>query len=114
MLQLLKFQAVEIPLFLIQFVDRQNKVSWLLDTTVSDITFLKFCFFGSRESKLTHLLQDSLGWGTKTSIIAAVSPAACNTEETLSTLNYVCRAKNITNQPEINQKLMKKALIKVG
>lgn len=60
------------------------------------------------------MLQDSLGGRTKTSIIATISPAACNVEETLSTLDYACRAKNITNRPEINQKLTKKALIKVG
>ncbi|XP_013790092.1 kinesin-like protein KIF11, partial [Limulus polyphemus] len=65
-----------------------------------------------RESKLTRLLQDSLGGRTKTSIIATISPALCNVEETLSTLDYACRAKNITNRPEINQKLTKKALIK--
>ena len=66
-----------------------------------------------RESKLTRILQDSLGGRTKTSIIATVSPAVCNIEETLSTLDYAHRAKNITNRPEINQKLSKKALIKV-
>ncbi|XP_047128856.1 kinesin-like protein KIF11-B isoform X1 [Hydra vulgaris] len=65
-----------------------------------------------RESKLTRLLKDSLGGRTKTSIIATISPAACNLEETLSTLDYAQRAKNITNKPEINQKLTKKALIK--
>lgn len=113
MLQLLKFQAVEVPLLLIQLVDRQNTVTWLLDITGNDITFF-FVLFFSRESKLTRLLQDSLGGRTKTSIIATISPAACNSEETLSTLDYACRAKNITNRPEINQKLTKKALIKVG
>nr|XP_054765646.1 kinesin-like protein KIF11 [Lytechinus pictus] len=65
-----------------------------------------------RESKLTRLLQDSLGGRTKTSIIATVSPASINVEETLSTLDYAHRAKNITNRPEINQKLTKKALLK--
>lgn len=65
-----------------------------------------------RESKLTRLLQDSLGGKTKTSIIATISPAACNLEETLSTLDYAHRAKNIQNKPEINQKLTKKALLK--
>ncbi|XP_065071676.1 kinesin-like protein KIF11 [Rhopilema esculentum] len=65
-----------------------------------------------RESKLTRVLQDSLGGRTKTSIIATVSPAAVNLEETLSTLDYAYRAKNILNKPEINQKLTKKALIK--
>ncbi|XP_033632588.1 kinesin-like protein KIF11-B [Asterias rubens] len=65
-----------------------------------------------RESKLTRLLQDSLGGRTKTSIIATISPSVCNVEETLSTLDYAHRAKNITNRPEINQKLTKRALIK--
>jgi kinesin family protein 11 len=101
-------------LFLIRFVESPNTVSWLLYTPVKDITFFKFCFSGSRESKLTRLLQDSLGGRTKTSIIATISPAACNAEETLSTLDYACRAKNITNRPEINQKLTKKTLIKAG
>ena len=66
-----------------------------------------------RESKLTRILQDSLGGRTKTSIIATISPAQCNLDETLSTLDYAHRAKNITNRPEVNQKLSKKALIKV-
>lgn len=66
-----------------------------------------------RESKLTRILQDSLGGRTKTSIVATISPAHCNLEETLSTLDYAHRAKNITNRPEINQRLTKKALIKV-
>ncbi|XP_038620543.1 kinesin-like protein KIF11 [Tachyglossus aculeatus] len=65
-----------------------------------------------RESKLTRILQDSLGGRTKTSIIATISPASLNLEETLSTLEYAHRAKNIMNKPEINQKLTKKALIK--
>ncbi|CAK9300338.1 unnamed protein product [Gordionus sp. m RMFG-2023] len=65
-----------------------------------------------RESKLTRILQDSLGGRTKTSIIATISPASINLEETLSTLDYAHRAKNITNRPEINQKLSKKALLK--
>ncbi|XP_011640867.1 kinesin-like protein Klp61F [Pogonomyrmex barbatus] len=65
-----------------------------------------------RESKLTRLLQESLGGRTKTSIIATVSSASINLEETLSTLDYAHRAKNITNRPEINQKLSKKALLK--
>ncbi|XP_075072250.1 kinesin-like protein KIF11 [Mixophyes fleayi] len=65
-----------------------------------------------RESKLTRILQDSLGGRTKTSIIATVSPASINLEETVSTLEYANRAKNIMNKPEVNQKLTKRALIK--
>eukprot|EP00064_Thunnus_orientalis_P022887 superscaffoldBa00008134_g23108 len=65
-----------------------------------------------RESKLTRILQDSLGGRTKTSIIATVSPSSSNLEETLSTLEYASRAKNIMNKPEVNQKLTKRTLIK--
>ncbi|MCJ1285955.1 kinesin motor protein cin8 [Xylographa opegraphella] len=65
-----------------------------------------------RESKLTRLLQDSLGGRTKTCIIATVSPAKSNLEETISTLDYAFRAKNIRNKPQINQMISKKTLLK--
>lgn len=65
-----------------------------------------------RESKLTRLLQESLGGRTKTSIIATVSPGHKDLEETLSTLDYAHRAKNIQNKPEINQRLTKKVVLK--
>ncbi|XWS53207.1 hypothetical protein CRYUN_Cryun11dG0138300 [Craigia yunnanensis] len=65
-----------------------------------------------RDSKLTRLLRDSLGGKTKTCIIATISPAIHCLEETLSTLDYAHRAKNIKNKPEINQKMMKSAVIK--
>jgi len=64
-----------------------------------------------RESKLTRLLQDSLGGATKTSIIATISPGQNNLEESLNTLDYAMRSKNIHNKPKVNQKLTKKALI---
>lgn len=65
-----------------------------------------------RESKLTRLLQDSLGGRTKTCIIATVSPAKSNLEETISTLDYAFRAKNIRNKPQVNTLINKKALLK--
>ncbi|GFR05689.1 kinesin-like protein KIF11-A [Trichonephila clavata] len=65
-----------------------------------------------RESKLTRLLQDSLGGHTKTSIIATISPALCNFDETISTLDYATKAKSITIRPEVNQKMTKRALIR--
>jgi kinesin family member 11 len=64
-----------------------------------------------RESKLTRLLQDSLGGKTKTCIIATISPSSTSVEETLSTLDYASRAKQIKNKPEVNQKMTKRALI---
>lgn len=65
-----------------------------------------------RESKLTRLLQDSLGGRTKTCIIATISPAKSNLEETISTLDYAFRAKNIRNKPQVNTLINKKALLK--
>ncbi|VDM55674.1 unnamed protein product [Angiostrongylus costaricensis] len=65
-----------------------------------------------RESKLTRLLQDSLGGSTITSIIATLSPASTNYEESVSTLEYAARAKSIRNHPECNQTLTRKALLK--
>ncbi|KDP35584.1 hypothetical protein JCGZ_09022 [Jatropha curcas] len=65
-----------------------------------------------RDSKLTRLLRDSLGGKTKTCIIATISPSAHSLEETLSTLDYAHRAKNIKNKPEANQKLSKAVLLK--
>lgn len=64
-----------------------------------------------RESKLTRLLQDSLGGRTKTCIIATISPAKANLEETISTLDYAFRAKNIKNKPQVNPMLNKKMLL---
>lgn len=65
-----------------------------------------------RESKLTRVLQDSLGGQTKTCIIATISPARVSLDETLSTLEYASRAKSIKNKPKVNQTMSKQALIK--
>ena len=56
-----------------------------------------------RDSKLTRMLQDSLGGNTKTLMVAAISPADYNYDETMSTLRYANRAKNIKNKPKINE-----------
>jgi kinesin family protein 11 len=53
-----------------------------------------------RDSKLTRLLRDSLGGRTKTCVIATIAPTVQCQEETLSTLDYAHRAKNIRNRPE--------------
>jgi hypothetical protein len=52
-----------------------------------------------RQSKLTRLLQDALGGNSQTLFIACVSPAETNASETLSTLHYANRARNIKNAP---------------
>uniref|UniRef100_A0A2K5UC42 Kinesin family member 4B n=1 Tax=Macaca fascicularis TaxID=9541 RepID=A0A2K5UC42_MACFA len=59
-------------------------------------------FVPYRDSKLTRLLQDSLGGNSHTLMIACVSPADSNLEETLSTLRYADRARKIKNKPIVN------------
>lgn len=72
-----------------------NVISALVDGKSSHIPY--------RDSKLTRLLQDSLGGNTKTVMIAALSPADYNYDESLSTLRYAARAKSIKNKPVINE-----------
>lgn len=67
----------------------------------STLQFTITIYSNFRDSKLTRLLRDSLGGRTKTCIIATVSPAVHCLEETLSTLDYAHRAKNIKNKPEV-------------
>lgn len=56
-----------------------------------------------RDSKLTRLLQDSLGGNSRTIMIATVGPSNYNCEESLNTLRYASRAKNIKNKPHVNE-----------
>ncbi|XP_067939314.1 chromosome-associated kinesin KIF4A-like isoform X2 [Watersipora subatra] len=56
-----------------------------------------------RDSKLTRLLQDSLGGNSYTLMMACISPADSNMEETLNTLRYADRAKRIKNKPIVNR-----------
>ena len=72
-----------------------NVISALVDGKSSHIPY--------RDSKLTRLLQDSLGGNTKTVMIANLGPADYNFDETMSTLRYANRAKNIKNKPTINE-----------
>ncbi|KAL7704951.1 kinesin K39, partial [Lotmaria passim] len=56
-----------------------------------------------RDAKLTFILKDSLGGNSKTFMIATVSPSAMNYEETLSTLRYASRARDIVNVAQVNE-----------
>jgi vacuolar-type H+-ATPase subunit I/STV1 len=58
-----------------------------------------------RDSKLTRLLQDSLGGNSQTLMLACASPAESNITETLNTLKYANRARNIRNRVVINQEI---------
>ncbi|KAB1262775.1 Kinesin-like protein KIF16B, partial [Camelus dromedarius] len=63
----------------------------------------KQVFVPYRDSVLTWLLKDSLGGNSKTIMIATISPADVHYGETLSTLRYANRAKNIINKPTVNE-----------
>jgi kinesin family protein 3/17 len=70
---------------------------------ISALTDSKFSYVPYRDSQLTRLLQDSLGGNTKTVMIANIGPADYNMEETINTLRWASRAKNIKNKPRINE-----------
>ncbi|KAK7072046.1 Kinesin-like protein kif3a, partial [Halocaridina rubra] len=72
-----------------------NVISALVDGRSTHIPY--------RNSKLTRLLQDSLGGNSKTVMCANVGPANYNYDETISTLRYANRAKNICNKAKINE-----------
>lgn len=56
-----------------------------------------------RDSKLTRILQDSLGGNARTTMIACVSPAESNYDESLGSIKYASRARNIKNKPVVNR-----------
>ncbi|XP_024374792.1 uncharacterized protein [Physcomitrium patens] len=72
-----------------------NVISALVDDKSSHVPY--------RDSKLTRLLQDSLGGNTRTVMIANIGPADYNYDESVSTLRYANRAKSIKNKPRINE-----------
>ena len=60
-----------------------------------------------------NTLVTRIAWGrAKTTIIATISPSSDANDETLSTLSYASRAKNIQNKPQVNQRMAKRTLIK--
>uniref|UniRef100_A0A667YL99 Kinesin-like protein n=1 Tax=Myripristis murdjan TaxID=586833 RepID=A0A667YL99_9TELE len=72
-----------------------NVISALVDGKSTHVPY--------RNSKLTRLLQDSLGGNSKTMMCANIGPADYNYDETISTLRYANRAKNIKNKARINE-----------
>ena len=72
-----------------------NVISTLVDGKSQHIPY--------RDSKLTRMLQDALGGNAKTVMVANMGPADYNYDETMSTLRYANRAKNIKNKPRINE-----------
>lgn len=65
-----------------------------------------------RDSKLTRMLEDSLGGNCKTTMMAMISPALEAMVESLSTLKFANRAKNIRNEARVNEDLDQKSLLR--
>ncbi|KAJ2662930.1 hypothetical protein IWW48_001638 [Coemansia sp. RSA 1200] len=78
-----------------------NVISALGDTQRGSISFVPY-----RDSKLTHMLRDSLGGNAQTLLIACVSSAESNLTETVNTLKYAARARNIKNRGGVNMVTM--------
>lgn len=65
-----------------------------------------------RDSKLTRILQPSLGGNAKTAIICNITPAAIHADESHSTLRFACRAKRVVNNAMVNEVLSDAAVLK--
>ncbi|KAM9981593.1 hypothetical protein ACTFIY_003888 [Dictyostelium cf. discoideum] len=80
-----------------------NQSLSLLGNCIHALTDSKREHIPFRDSKLTRLLQDSLGGNTKTTLLVTASPHFNNVDETISTLKFGARAKSIKNNVKVNQ-----------
>ena len=82
-----------------------NKSLTTLGRVIYNLTDEKSNHVPYRDSKLTRVLQESLGGNSKTCLIITCSPSIYNESETLSTLRFGLRAKKIKNKPKINKEV---------
>ena len=82
-----------------------NKTLTTLGRVIYNLTDGKSNHVPYRDSKLTRVLQESLGGNSKTCLIITCSPSIYNESETLSTLRFGLRAKEIKNKPKINKEV---------
>lgn len=82
-----------------------NKSLTTLGLVIFKLTDGKSTHVPYRDSKLTHVLQESLGGNSKTSLIVTCSPSIFNEQETISTLKFGQRAKQIKNNAKVNKEL---------
>lgn len=80
-----------------------NKSLSSLGNVISALTDSERFHIPYRDSKLTFLLQDSLGGNSKTILISTISPAESCVSETINTLKFTKRAKDIQNKPVLNK-----------
>ncbi|KAI0998984.1 Kinesin heavy chain [Podosphaera aphanis] len=92
-----------------------NKSLSALGMVINNLTDGKSSHIPYRDSKLTRILQESLGGNSRTTLIINCSPSSYNAEETLGTLRFGMRAKAIKNKAKINAEISPaelKALLK--
>ena len=80
-----------------------NKSLTVLGIVINNLTDGKSSHIPYRDSKLTRILQDSLGGNSKTALIVTCSPSIYNLDETIGTLRFGVRAKSVKNKPKINK-----------
>ena len=91
-----------------QTLDEAKKINKSLSSlglVINSLTDGKSTHVPYRDSKLTRILQESLGGNSKTCLIITCSPSMFNEAETISTLRFGQRAKKIKNKPKINKEL---------
>ena len=89
-----------------------NKSLSALGNVINALTEKNAGFVPYRDSKLTRILQESLGGNSQTTLVIACSMNSYNDKETLSTLRFGARAKKIQNKPIVNQEKSSKELLK--
>ncbi|SGY14074.1 BQ5605_C010g06050 [Microbotryum silenes-dioicae] len=82
-----------------------NKSLSALGMVINALTDGKSSHVPYRDSKLTRILQESLGGNSRTTLIINCSPSAYNQDETISTLRFGMRAKSIKNKARVNAEL---------
>ncbi|KAH8117563.1 kinesin heavy chain [Phellopilus nigrolimitatus] len=82
-----------------------NKSLSALGMVINSLTDGKSTHIPYRDSKLTRILQESLGGNSRTTLIINCSPSSYNESETLSTLRFGIRAKSIKNSARVNAEL---------
>ena len=85
-----------------------NKSLFALSNVINKLSENKNNYIPYRDSKLTRLLSVALGGGSLVTIICNISPSANNFFQTVSTLRFANRAKNIKLKPPINERIIKK------
>jgi len=85
-----------------------NKSLFALSNVINKLSENKNNYIPYRDSKLTRLLSVALGGGSLVTIICNISPSANNFFQTVSTLRFANRAKNIKIKPSVNERIIKK------